>query len=179
MTLSRSVPGTATPSGCPHPPALGGVTAGRVTAGRVSQRGWGPREGPAGASPALPWSPQSWPGQALHTNSLRCFASPLGRPTRSFALISDEKSYLRPRSGSDPPCRTEDRGFPASSCLACMGNRINTEAGGLAVPLRYPSPVWGHPRLQRCAAELIRARSRRPSSREASYRELHLSRALC
>lgn len=152
---------------------------GWVTAGWVSLWDRGHWEGPAGASPALPWSPQSRPGQALRTNSLRCFASPPGRPTRFFALISDEKSCVRPRSGSDPRCRKEDRGFPASSCLACMENRINTEAGGLSVPLRYSSPVWGHPHSQRCAAGLIRARSRRPSSREAAYEELHLSRALC
>lgn len=32
-------------------------------------------------------------------------------------------------------------GFPASSCLACAGNGVCTEARGLAVPLPYPSPV--------------------------------------
>lgn len=150
--------------GCNHPPQR--VCVG---AGPPARRGRGPlvvaRRGFPGAVPG-----RRGPGQARVPAQTRS-AFPSRVPGRDFSGLFQMRGYTADQEtgATHAAARRAEISLPPP-CVACVGNRINSEAGGLSVPLRHPSPVWGHPQPQRCAAELGRARSCRAPSRGAAYR---------
>lgn len=163
--LFRAVPADPKSLGL-HPPAAAG-------SGSVQLPLLGEGRGPLGG--ARRGFPEAAPGHHGPGQARRSGTHPLrfsfpGVGQRFFGHISNERLYGRLKKRERYTQPHGEQRFLCWEMVACVGNRINNEAGGLSVPFRHASPACEHPHRGRRATGLVRAGSCRAPSWGAAYR---------